>query len=357
MAVVQAERTRDEVVRLVHRGLGVRDFSLAVARTLGQAVPFDGVCVLTIDPATLLPTDHVIENGLPDSAMARYLEIEIREPDVNKFADLARSPARAASLSAATGGVLDRSRRHHELRGPNGFGDELRSAFVGDSRTWGAIVLLREAGAADFTAADARLVASLSALLAEGMRRALLLAAASDPRRGGDEPEAGLLLLAGDESIAEANDAAAWWLDELGADPTPGAPLPLAIRTVGLQARAPGGEAVARARVRTPSGRWLLVRGTMLGGAAAVMLEPARPPELAPLIADAYALTARERVVTQLVAQGLSTSEIAGRLFLSPYTVQDHLKAIFEKVGVGTRGEVVARLFFDHYAPRLTGRG
>jgi hypothetical protein len=34
--------------------------------------------------------------------------------------------------------------------------------------------------------------------------------------------------------------------------------------------------------------------------------------------------------------------------------VQDHLKAIFEKVGVGTRGELVARVSFEHRAPRLT---
>ena len=67
----------------------------------------------------------------------------------------------------------------------------------------------------------------------------------------------------------------------------------------------------------------------------AVLLEAARPPELAPLIADAYGFTERERLVTELVARGFPTSEIAGRLHLSAYTVQDHLKSIFEKSGTG----------------------
>ena len=57
---------------------------------------------------------------------------------------------------------------------------------------------------------------------------------------------------------------------------------------------------------------------------------------------------------TELVALGLSTTQIADRLHLSTYTVQDHLKAIFAKTGTGSRGEVVARLFFDHHATRLT---
>ena len=84
------------------------------------------------------------------------------------------------------------------------------------------------------------------------------------------------------------------------------------------------------------------------------MLEAARAPELAPLIADAYGFTQRERRLTELVAQGFSTSEIAERLHISAYTVQDHLKSIFEKSGTSSRGDLVARLFFEHYAPRLT---
>ena len=132
---------------------------------------------------------------------------------------------------------------------------------------------------------------------------------------------------------------------------------------LGRRRRAIGGPAacLARARIRTPAGRWVVVRGSLLGDGpgsrVAVLLEAARPPELAPLIADAYGFTERERLVTELVARGLPTSEIAGRLHLSAYTVQDHLKSIFEKSGTGSRGDLVARLFFDHYAPRLTPHG
>jgi hypothetical protein len=57
------------------------------------------------------------------------------------------------------------------------------------------------------------------------------------------------------------------------------------------------------------------------------------------------------------VARGFPTNEIALRLHLSAYTVQDHLKSIFGKTGTSSRGDLVARLFFDHYAPRLTSAG
>ena len=67
----------------------------------------------------------------------------------------------------------------------------------------------------------------------------------------------------------------------------------------------------------------------------------------------AYGLSPRERDIARLVLQGLSTSEIATELFLSPHTVQDYLKAIFDKVGVRSRREMVTRVFTEHYAPRL----
>src|SRR5262249_39836221 len=73
--------------------------------------------------------------------------------------------------------------------------------------------------------------------------------------------------------------------------------------------------------------------------------------EIAPLIIAAYGLSQRERQITELVLQGASTTEIASRLSVSPLTVQDHLKAIFEKMGVRSRREVASRIFFDHHFP------
>ena len=359
---VSPQRVRSDIVRLSHRGLGVREFSLAAIRALGRRVPFDGVCVLTVDPATLLPTGEVVENGLPPAATRRLTEIEISERDFNKFTDLARAPQPAASLSQATGRELNRSLRHRELKAPNGFEDELRVTFVdGSGSTWGAVTLLRETGHPDFTPADTSFLASLSHVLAEGMRRATLLTALAPG--GEDDPEVGLLLIGHDGALESANPAAQRWLGELGDDTEPDSQLPVVIHSVAGQARIAAAEgsdggSVARARVKTGSGRWLLVRGSTLrdgpSARAVVMIEPARLPELAPLIAEAHGLTERERLVTQLVAQGRSTREIAGELHLSAYTVQDHLKAIFEKVDVSSRGELVARLFFEHYLPQLS---
>jgi DNA-binding CsgD family transcriptional regulator len=299
--------------------------------------------------------------------MIRLTEIELREPDFNKFTALARADQPTASLSGATAGDLDRSLRQRELRRPSGFADELRAVLSGTTGAWGALTLLREARSPHFTPAEVRFVASLAGALADGLRRAALIGDAVDG--GGDDT--GLLVLAADGTVEMANLAADRWLDELGAGDRPGGHLPIAVRAAASQARAAadgatgggGGSAarLARARIRTPAGRWVVVRGSLLGDGpgsrVAVLLEAARPPELAPLIADAYGLTERERLVTELVARGFPTSEIAGRLHLSAYTVQDHLKSIFEKSGTGSRGDLVARLFFDHYAPRLTPNG
>ena len=56
-------------------------------------------------------------------------------------------------------------------------------------------------------------------------------------------------------------------------------------------------------------------------------------------------------MLLQLVARGLSTAQLAGELYISPHTVRDHVKAIFAKTDVTSRGELVAKLYTEHYRP------
>jgi DNA-binding CsgD family transcriptional regulator len=359
-------RARDDIVRLVHRTTGVHELARDVTRVLQRAVPYDGACLLTFDPATLLPTNDIAENALGSDMLPRFMEIELGEPDVNKYRDLARQNRPAASLSDATRGDLEQSRRHRELRRPSGFGDELRVVCSDSTGTWGAFTLTRGSRRPHFEASEVRFLASLAPLLADGLRRAAILSdVAAASRRG-----TGVVVLGPDNSVAMTTPGADRWLADLAAGDTVGGELPVAVLSVAARARRVASDhqndpdrperqadTFARARVRIRHGRWLTVRASVLGDdphpPVAVMMEPAQPPELAPLIADAYGLTDRERRVTELVAQGLSTNYIGDRLHLSAYTVQDHLKSIFDKTGAGSRGELISRLFFDHYGPLL----
>ncbi|MFC0449283.1 helix-turn-helix transcriptional regulator, partial [Rhodococcus jostii] len=78
----------------------------------------------------------------------------------------------------------------------------------------------------------------------------------------------------------------------------------------------------------------------------------ATPHEIAPVIAMAYGLSPRECHLTALCIQGRSTREMAHAMSLSVYTIQDHMKSIFDKTGVRSRGELVGQIFLEHYAPR-----
>ena len=104
-------------------------------------------------------------------------------------------------------------------------------------------------------------------------------------------------------------------------------------------------------RLRARNGTWLVAHASPLAGSGQVTLviEPAKASEIAPIVVEAYGLTSREVDVTRLIARGLSTDEIAATLFLSRHTIRDHLKAIFEKVGVSSRGELTSKLFAEHY--------
>jgi DNA-binding CsgD family transcriptional regulator len=88
-------------------------------------------------------------------------------------------------------------------------------------------------------------------------------------------------------------------------------------------------------------------------GRVAVVLERATGVQSATLRLEVSGVTSREREVATLLARGLSNAEIAQALVLSPHTVQDHIKSLYEKLGVSSRQELVARVFLDEYLPEV----
>lgn len=359
MALTTPARLRDDLAALAQHSDDVEGSSFGAARLLERTVPFDAFCMVTVDPFTQLPTGAVGEHLLPPAARTRLAEIEVGGEDFNSFGALAQGPRRTASLSAATDGDLSRSRRHRELNQPNGFGDELRVALRHGTTMWGGLTLHRAHDQRPFTTDDVELLEAVCGHLAEGLRRAVLLRVLStEPGVVGGS--AGHVALRPDNVIAHADKVARRWLDELrdGDEQS----LPPVVIAVAARARAimrRGAEStIARVRIPTPSRTWLQVSGSTVGPDAltAVILEPAPSHDLAPLVAEAYGLTTRERDIVRQVALGLATTTIARRLRISHWTVQDHLKSAFTKVGVGTRGELVARIYLTPDPPPLHNR-
>jgi DNA-binding CsgD family transcriptional regulator len=102
-------------------------------------------------------------------------------------------------------------------------------------------------------------------------------------------------------------------------------------------------------RARGSSGRWFPLHAAPLGDDhVAVVVEPAGPGDLVSIVLESYGLTERESEVVPLLARGMSTKEIANEMCISRHTVSDHIKTIFAKCDVTSRGELVARLFVEH---------
>ncbi|WP_445189269.1 response regulator transcription factor [Pseudonocardia sp. Cha107L01] len=75
-----------------------------------------------------------------------------------------------------------------------------------------------------------------------------------------------------------------------------------------------------------------------------MVLEPARPHTTAAVQLAVYGLTRRENEVATRILRGQSNRAIAGALNLTEHTVHDHIKSIFDKAGVRSRGELAGRL-------------
>ena len=340
-----ADRVRADVIRLTGAGLDSRTVRSQVIERLRRVVPLDAVFFATCDPSTLLFTD-VVADDLLVGLTPLFLRNEFGQDDVNQFRVVAASSSPVATLDSSTGGRRWDSARYRDILEPVGLGDEMRVALKSGDMCWGFMCLHREEGTG-FSSMDAAFMAGVARPIAEGLRAALLTAQLTNV--GSRQP--GILLISDELELEAATSTGGALLEEFSSATMKGH-LPLSVQTVvaRLFARDRGLDGPPPTiRVLSDAGHWLVIHATHLVGAdgtdkTAVIIEPARPDEFIPLMLRAHRLGPREAEVAALVLSGRSTKEISHQLLVSENTVQDHLKTVFDKVGVHSRRELTAYL-------------
>jgi DNA-binding CsgD family transcriptional regulator len=145
---------------------------------------------------------------------------------------------------------------------------------------------------------------------------------------------------------AQARAWSAAGSDDGEPDPRPGVLVLDASLSVAATSTGYGSATSSRVRAPTRAGRWVTISAARLTGPnqvghTAVTLQRSGL-EATDLVLEAHGLTPRERQLAGHVLHGLSNDEIARRLFLSRYTVGDHVKAILAKVGARSKQEFIA---------------
>ena len=364
------DRLAEDVELLGSRGLPREEYFAEVTARLRKVIPSVAACWHTLDPQTRLMTSdaphELVSSGVLTAetvmaAGALLVASEYFVPDVNTFAGLARRRATVATLSHATGGHPERSARYRDLLAPSGIPHELRAAFVSRGRCWGAVHIARSDDQPDFIAEEVAALGRITTLVAEGIRTSLRFDAGRRPETGtapglvvlGPRNEVELITPPAHELMAAMRSGA-----QSDSDQTPPSPL------LALAAFTRSGPAEPDASPRTvavpTSLGWVTLHAALPDGTAAgrvaVVLERAPSAQSTAVQLEAHGVTAREREIAGLLARGLTNPEIAELLVVSPYTVQDHIKSLFEKTNVSSRQELVARIFVDDYLPHLAAR-
>jgi ATP/maltotriose-dependent transcriptional regulator MalT len=167
------------------------------------------------------------------------------------------------------------------------------------------------------------------------------------------------LYLEGLADVVAAQGEPAWaarlWGAAEALRETIGTPLPPVYRPTYERsvtvARAQLGEkpfAIAWAKGRTMTLEQVLAAQGPVAMPASILTEPSTTPPVPKALTYPGGLTAREVEVLRLVAQGLTDTQVAEQLVISPHTVNAHLKAIYDKIGVSSRSAATRYAVEEH---------
>ena len=355
------DRTFSEVRRLCYAGLDEEALLREAVERTRSAVSLDQYCMHAIDPSSGLVTRGVLSDAGYGKVARVALERIQFEDEVTPFGWMAKKQLAAVTLSESTGGNPERALRYREVMAPLGLEHELRGVFALYGELWGSVTAMRELGSPDFDAREVAFFRRIAPHLAAGLKAAALRSAALREPDRDDSPAVLVLDRAGrvvqytgaaERRLKELGDLGPGWREGDGL-PSPVLSMTGALRRAGTPEMDQEGSSIPRLLIRARSGRWLVLHGAWTdpsasrGSEAMIVIEAAAPREVAWLRTSAYGFTKREREVVDLVVRGASTRQISRALYISEYTVQEHLSNVFEKVGERGRRALVKRLYLD----------
>ena len=320
--------TPDDVDRLGSRPTDSRAFRAEVLERLRRSLGFDWFAWVLTDPGTTVGVDPLAE--LPDLGALRTVVRLKYLTAVNRWTSLAD----ASSL----GDRAEASPLWREVQHSHGVADVASVVLRDRYGCWGFLDLW---STRTFTSDEVGHLRRLAPHLTAAVRRrqAATFAVVAPART---EAGPAVLLLRDDLTIVGQTGAAQAWLGVMLPSPSGVPPVPAAAYNVAAQllAREHGvDEHEPMARVHLADGLWATVRASRLepGDLIAVSVEPTGPADRLDVFSRAAGLSARERELVTLLAQGADTAEAASRMSVSPHTLQDHLKSVFAKTGTRTR--------------------
>jgi DNA-binding CsgD family transcriptional regulator len=337
-------RCRDRLETLSRATVDCEALRLEAIAFLRRTIGFERWCWPLADPETLVTSSGLAEHNYGPH-VPRSLQLEYSTDVFAAKHLLARRERPVASLVRDTAGDAARSARWDEILRPAGIGDVAILACRDPQGCWGWIELYRDSADSPFDDDELGLLESVGPAVGAALRLRAMRHGSSDR---GDAGPPGTLVLDRDLRPVSWTTGARAWIDAL-----PSAALfaqwgmlPSVVYPTAVLARS--GSRDARALVQSVDGRWVRIEAAALEGEregeVAVNLRSATARETFDLLCRVYALSPREREIVSLLVDGLDTKAIAGRLFISAHTVQDHLKSVFAKVGIHSRRELLATL-------------
>ncbi|MFH8793343.1 helix-turn-helix transcriptional regulator [Streptomyces sp. NPDC017941] len=341
----QTQRSCLAVPSLGAEAVTVEGLGEALSAEIGRCVPHDGYWLVGADPLTLAASFQTMRNGFGVEGL-RTLEREFGLPDeAFPFPELIFGPTPVGVLSRSAH-EHRRSARLHEVMREVGHGSEMRLALVRGGRVRGGLVLFRRRGARPFSEPEAAAATRLAGPLAAALQGFV----ASKPLRVAPlTGPPGVAIVGGDDTIRAASPAIRSWMREhvlAGGPDIDDEALFSALCNITHTARRTA-EGTAASRLFTSRG-WVLLHAQPLdglaGGDTVVTLQPASGNMLLPVAVEWYGLTPREHDVLRHLARGRPAKSIARVLGLSTHTVNDHMQAVYRKVGVAGREDLMAAL-------------